>query len=225
MRLKYNIFIFVFISIFCIANGQAKQPLKSDTKDSLKLQLSIILEDDQKYRELVEDLKKKNPVLDTIEMKSLFTKMKIVDSFNLIKVKGILDKYGWLDSTINGGEGTEALFLVIQHADLLTQKKYLPSLKEAVIQKKVTPKCLAYLEDRVALGSGNKQSYGTQLCWDYKINKYYVQPLEDPKNVDKRRALIGLGSLSSYLKYFGINWSEQQYQKDLPIVDSIMKLQ
>lgn len=48
------------------------------------------------------------------------------DSINLIKVKDILDKRGWVGPNKVGAQANMTLFLVIQHSDLETQQKYLP---------------------------------------------------------------------------------------------------
>jgi hypothetical protein len=46
--------------------------------------------------------------------------------------------------------------------------------------------------------------YGTQLGIDQETGKYFVLPIQDPEEVDKRRLKLGLGPLSEYLKRFGI---------------------
>jgi hypothetical protein len=81
----------------------------------------------------------------------------------------------------------------------------LPFVLQAVQQKNIPPSYQALLEDRIAISKGKKQKYGTQIGTD-KNGKYYVEPIEDPKNVDSRRASIGLGPLSEYLKTWNIEW-------------------
>ena len=49
---------------------------------------------------------------------------------------------------------------------------------------------LAYLTDRVLLAEGKKQIYGTQVT--QVDGKWAPRELEDEKNVDKRRADVGL---------------------------------
>ncbi len=49
---------------------------------------------------------------------------------------------------------------------------------------------------------------------------YYVQPLEDPDNVDKRRAQVGLQPLAEYVSQWQIKWDVEQYKKDLPKVEA-----
>lgn len=138
------------------------------------------------------------------------------DSINLFQVKQILDQYGWLGADVVSDQGNSTLFLVIQHSDLATQEKYLPMMREAVKNGKAAGSSLALLEDRVALGQGKRQIYGSQISRDPETQEYYISPLEDPDNVDKRRAEVGLGPLSEYVIHWQIKWDIEKYKKDLP---------
>jgi len=181
----------------------------------LAAKLDTILNDDQKYRNKFEDVEKTlGPT--SVELDILRKQISLQDSINLEKVKLILDKYGWLGQDEVGANGNLALFLVIQHAGLTTQLKYLPLLRNAVSTGKARASNLALLEDRIATSQGKKQIYGSQLSLNTKTGKYYVLPLEDPNNVDNRRAKIGLSPLSTYVSRWGINWSAEQHIKDFP---------
>lgn len=153
--------------------------------------------------------------MDSPEMKSLWKTISRQDSINQIKVKAILDKRGWLGADVVGEQGNTTLFLVIQHADLATQEKYLPVMREAVRNKRASAASLALLEDRVALGQGKKQIYGSQIGRNNETRQHYVLPMEDPANVDKRRAEVGLEPMIEYAKHFDIDWSVEQYEKDI----------
>jgi len=124
--------------------------------------------------------------------------------------------HGWLGSDIIGRLGNSTLFYVIQHSDLKTQEKYLPMMREAAQKGNASPNNLAYLEDRVALRQGKKQIYGSQMGRDEETGEYYVRPLEDPDNVDKRRKEVGLGKLQDYISHYGITWNPEEYKKKLP---------
>ncbi|WP_447637365.1 DUF6624 domain-containing protein [Flavobacterium microcysteis] len=145
------------------------------------------------------------------------------DSINLIKVKDILDKKGWVGPNKVGAQANMTLFLVIQHSDLETQQKYLPMMREAVKNKNAQASALALLEDRVALGEGKKQTYGSQVGYDNKTQKNYVLPLEDPDNVDKRRQEVGLGPISEYVKTWNIVWNVEEYKKMLSDIEKQQK--
>jgi len=53
---------------------------------------------------------------------------------------------------------------------------------------------MAYLTDRVLVGEGKPQRYGTQF---HAIDgTQYLRPLEAPESLDSRRASVGLPSLA-----------------------------
>jgi hypothetical protein len=67
--------------------------------------------------------------------------------------------------------------------------------------------------------------YGSQIGQDNETNKNYVLPLEDPDNVDKRRAGAGLGPLADYVKRWDIIWNVEEYKKQLPELEKKHKRQ
>lgn len=138
------------------------------------------------------------------------------DSINLIKVIKILDEKGWVGKEVVGAQANQTLFLVIQHSDLKYQQKYLPMLKDAVKKGNANPSYLALLEDRVSLREGRKQIYGSQIGRDKETKMYYVSSLEDPDNVDVRRANVGLQPIAEYVSQWQIKWDVNQYKRDLP---------
>lgn len=173
---------------------------------SLALELDSIFADDQDYRKLITRTEKEFGI-ESEQYKNLISQIKSKDSINLIKVKKILDTEGWPGMDVIGEKGSLTLFLVIQHADPATQRRYLPILKEAVRTGKAKSYYLAYLEDRVALSEGKKQIYGTQI---YKTeNGYKIAPIEDERNVDVRRKMIGLSPLAEYVKEWNIEYHLQ----------------
>jgi hypothetical protein len=132
---------------------------------------------------------------------------------NLIAVSKILDEKGWLGVDEVGETGNSTLFLVIQHADLETQLKYLPMMRKAAKEGKAELSSLALLEDRVALRQGKKQIYGSQIGWDSVSGKYYVLPLENPEKVDERRAQMNLPPLNDYTAYWDFTWNPKKHRK------------
>lgn len=212
--MKTKLMLFYCILLITRTFGQ------NTLNDTLVKQLFVIDADDQKYRSQL-DIISNTYAGDTAELSRRFNAMgkalKETDSMNLIKVVAIIDKYGWLGPEVIGEQGNITLFMVIQHADLLTQKKYLPIMREAVKNKRAAPGNLAMLEDRIAIREGRKQIYGSQISWNMKTDQYLLLPLEDPDNVDKRRAQVGLGSLAVYLsKCCNMIWNIEQYKKDNP---------
>jgi len=188
----------------------------------LQAKLLEIYEDDQPIRQQYISAQKEFGH-QSRQVDSLGRIMMYKDSINLIKVIEILDKYGWVGADKVGGQANQTLFLVIQHSDLKTQQKYLPMMREAVKKGNANGSALALLEDRVALGEGKRQIYGSQIGFDNETNKEYVLPLDDPDNVDKRRADVGLGLLADYVKNWNIIWNVEEYKKQLPKLDEKQK--
>lgn len=174
--------------------------------------LETVRYDDQKYRQEMGEIQEKFGN-DSEELKANLTLMHEQDSINLIKVEKILEEHGWLGWDDIGRRANAALFLVIQHADLETQEKYLPMLREAVKRGDAAPSDLALLEDRVALRQGKKQIYGSQMALDQETGEYYVSPLEDPDNVNQRRAEVGLEPIEDYVSHWDIIWDVEAHKK------------
>jgi hypothetical protein len=185
---------------------------------TLVAMLDTIYQEDQNLRMQIEDIQKKSGY-DSEEMREHWKKIMTADSINLIKVRKILDERGWLGDSIIGEQGNQTLFLVIQHSDLKTQEQYLPMMREAVKDGNADPGSLALLEDRVALQQGKRQTYGSQIGQNDN-GEYYVMPLEDPDNVDKRRAEVGLEPLQNYLANWNLTWDVEAYKKKLPEIEA-----
>jgi hypothetical protein len=203
-----------------------KEKAEANLDKKLVAILDTIYMTDQKYRLQIDSVGNEYG-WESTELES-FTKVidikiKEIDSVNLIKVEEIIDKYGWLGSDIIGDQGNITLWLVIQHSDLAVQEKYLPIMREAAKNGKAPSSHLAYLEDRVAIRRGKKQIYGSQIGGDLEKHISYVLPLEDPDNVDLRRAEAGLSPLAEYLLQYGIKWDVEQYKKDLPRIEEMEK--
>ncbi len=192
-----------------------RKALDAKIDKPLRAQLRAVLAEDQKYRMQIGDVEKKSG-RDSAEMKELWKTINAKDAENLAKVTAILDTRGWLGPDIVGSDGGSALFLVIQHADLKTQQKYLPMMRAAVQAKKAEGSSLALLVDRVALGEGRRQIYGSQVSIEPDTGKAYVLPLDDPDGVDARRAEVGLEPLADYVKNWGLVWDPVEYKRQLP---------
>jgi hypothetical protein len=176
--------------------------------------LDTIYKVDQTYRRQIKGIEEKYG-RESEEMKIHFKLILEKDSINLIKVQKILDERGWLGTDLIGSQGNSTLFLVIQHSPLEVQEKYLPMMREAVKKGNARARSLALLEDRVALRKGERQIYGSQIGRDQVTGEYYISPLKDPDNVDKRRSEVGLGKLENYVSHWGITWNIEKYKIQL----------
>ncbi|NIJ52626.1 DUF6624 domain-containing protein [Dyadobacter arcticus] len=159
--------------------------------------LDTVLANDQQYRLTVNDTINKYG-MNSRQVDEMNRLILIEDSINLPIVTGLLNDFGWPGSEIIAQHGN-TIFLVLQHSDLATQQKYLPLMRDAVKRDAAENSSLALLEDRVALGQGRCQIYGSQIGFDENTNSYYVLPLTDPDHVDERRKEAGLGTLGEYV--------------------------
>lgn len=174
--------------------------------------LEMIHDEDQNYRKQIGDIEEKHG-RDSEEMKKHWDLINEKDSINLIKVQHIQDEKGWLGENVIGRQGNSTLFLVIQHSPLEVQEKYLPMMREAVKIGNARASSLALLEDRVALRKGGRQIYGSQIGRDKETGEFYVSPLEDPENVDIRRAEVGLGPISDYIQNWDMTWDVKKHKE------------
>ena len=180
--------------------------------------LDSIHQEDQKYRRQINGIEKKYG-WKSDEMTAHWKIINEKDSINLIKIEKILDERGWLGANIIGAQGNGTLFLVIQHADIETQLKYLPMMRDAVKIGNARASSLALLEDRVALRQGKRQIYGSQIHSDKNGGKF-VAPLIEPENVDKRRAEVGRGTLSDYIGHWDLTWDITKHKERVAIIEA-----
>lgn len=101
-----------------------------------------------------------------------------------------------------GEESAHNFWLLVQHADAYPsfQRQVLKSMLPEVKRKNTSPVDYAYLTDRVAINAGQLEEYGTQVTYKGPgLGNAVPKSLRDPKNVDKRRAAIGMEPLQQYL--------------------------
>jgi Family of unknown function (DUF6624) len=165
-------------------------------KPSLRRELLKRVEEDQAIRN--ELIKKGIQKPD----KATLARMEAIDAGNLARMKEIVRRYGWPGPELVGEDGTEAAFMLVQHADYAFQKEMLPLVEKAFRAHKLSGQSYALLLDRVLVAEGKPQVYGTQArkfeFWNGK--EPVLEPIEDEANVDKRRAEVGLMPLAEYLK-------------------------
>lgn len=203
-------FLFKIQKVVDAREAQYEQPLRKE--------LLQILEVDQKtradYRNAVKETGSGSATAD-----SLLLLMEMSDNSNLKKVIEILEHKGWPSRKAVGDDGLQALFLVIQHSNLEIQEHYLPLMKEAVRRGDLRAPAFAMVQDRIAIQKGGKQIYGSQIGQSVNSKTYYVLPIEDPENIDKRRLDIGMEPMKDYVSKWGINWSIEEYQKGLKLTE------
>ncbi|MFM9438384.1 hypothetical protein ACFDR9_005490 [Janthinobacterium sp. CG_23.3] len=167
-----------------------KEMLDAKTVKALA-DLEAMSEADQRYR----GMESLNAASWTLQTK--------IDLANLRRLAEIVEQYGWPGVRFAGIKGSQSAFLVLQHADLENQQKYLPLFRDAVSKNDAPASELAMLEDRVRVGAGQPQIYGTQVQDGQPV------PIEDEANVDRKRAAVGLMPLEDYMKKLGIRYQKK----------------
>lgn len=184
----------------------AEMEVKLERYAGVKRELEAIGARDQVLRRAIPCLKSTYGNVSR-EVDELWNLIAFVDSINLKAVEGIIDQYGWLTEEEVGNKASSGLWLVIQHASLEVQERYLPMVHEAVMAGKSKGSKYAMLIDRIKIESGEKQIYGSQVAEDQESESYHLFPLEDPANVNERRKSLGLIPIESYLgTFFGIEY-------------------
>lgn len=154
-----------------------------------------------------EQMGKDSPVI-----KGLWELKKRINAENLSRIQEIIDEQGWPKKSDVKGSAAQTVFLVIQHSDFETQKKYLPIMQEAADAGEAEWSALALLIDRVNLKEGKKQIYGSQLK-RLEDGSYIVNDLFEPEYVNQRRKQVGLGPIEDYVSRWGVVWDVEQKEK------------
>lgn len=181
-----NVVLLAFM-ILCRLTSLAQAPADTAT---LKAQLETILDRDQKTRTRGDSS----------------AHMAFIDSTNLVYIEALISRCGWPGQSFVGVRGNYTVFLVVQHADLATQEKYLPLLERSVADSQSRACDLALLTDRVLMRQGKKQRYGSQVVPDPATGNIKFHPIEDETNVNARRKAVGLEPIETYASRFGIRY-------------------
>jgi polyhydroxyalkanoate synthesis regulator phasin len=133
------------------------------------------------------------------EFLALIEEQNELDSKNSSRLREIVNEFGWPGRSIAGEAGSEAAQLMLQHATLEQQKVMAPSFREAVERGDADAADLAALEDSILVGDGQGQLYGTEIV-NGPDGQLQVATIQDPDNLDARRASVGLSPMDEYIE-------------------------
>lgn len=124
-----------------------------------------------------------------------------IGSDNVAFVKSLISRGRWPLRSRDGEAATHDAFLIVQHADDDPgfQKHVLDLLGPVVARGEFPGNTYAALFDRVALAEGRPQRYGTQFE-SGEGQCMTTSPIENPEDVDRRRAEVGLKPLAEYAR-------------------------
>ncbi len=113
-------------------------------------------------------------------------------------LKTIVAEHGWPSISRVGERGSNAAWLLVQHADEdpIFQLEALRLMEPLAARGDVNRRNYAYLYDRVMVKLSGRQLYGTQF--QCIAGKHEPRPVEDDARLDARRTEAGLEPLADY---------------------------
>lgn len=203
MKKKIRLFIAIF-GVISLTNCTSQ---KIKFNPELKKELSQILFTDQVYREFIdsetseqrkEEIAKQNNLSKEELAINIWTLINKIDAENIVKIENIISKYGYPGKSLVGEPENTTAFYVIQHNPNKIPQ-YLPLIEKSAKNDELPFKYYAMMLDRKLTNERKPQIYGTQIGFQMITNKnsgkqeqfIYVLPIEDAKNVNKRRKEAG----------------------------------
>lgn len=184
--------------LFSACNNLSRQTETIDA-DSL---LVLIHERDQQIRQELMILQRvfiteqRAELVDSIMM--LSEAMDSIDNLNRCIVDSLL-REGWPEGLSENSSNT--LWLVIDHADVDYQERYLPLIEQQVECGTISASDYATLADRIDVRRQRPQRYGTQTGYTQRNDQFfcYVYPVANVESLDSLRLSVGLDSMHIYL--------------------------
>lgn len=131
------------------------------------------------------------------EYAAVWAEVSRIDAENTAWLKRVVQQQGWPAYSAVGVDAGDAAWLMAQHADADPSfQRLCLDLMRALPANEMSQSSLAMLTDRVLLAEGKGQVYGTQFV--VKNGQWVPRDLDDPDNVDTRRAEVGLPPLAEY---------------------------
>ncbi len=173
--------------------------MASAAAQNLDSLLRNVRESDQSARLAMIELTRSDQ-LDIDAVLAAQTKIEEVDSTNQVIVARLLDN-GWPQGLSE--EANNAIWLVIDHAPIDYQLRYMPLIEEQVATGAISKSQYATLFDRIRMRQGEPQRYGTQTVQHRSAEQnasIYVWPIENPRKLNRLRRAMGLSPIKRYLR-------------------------
>ena len=144
---------------------------------------AMLLEDQLALKEFVSDKIEKSKLQERVAKQTS-------------RIKKIFKDFGGAKKKTDDTEAYKAMFILILHSgDVELMEKYLTWHRQSDI-KEIELTDQAFLTDKIRVLSNQPQVYGTQ----YKIidSEIVFLSIEDAQNVNRKRVLLGMGTLEEY---------------------------
>jgi VWFA-related protein len=172
----------------------------------------------QKLREELLKLKKESQerinedIRENRKPDALIERMRESREKNAIRLCTILKSYGWPTKSLVGQDGVEAAFFVLRNSSARQLNvDLIPVIVAAVRQGEISRPGFSSFIDRMRLGAGLKQLFGTQAT--ISDGFLVLFPIEVEAEVDARRKQFELPPLADYLRFL-------QAEYRLPLIKS-----
>lgn len=132
-----------------------------------------------------------------------------IDRENLTKVISLIENCGMPTLKDVTSKQMRTIWLVFQHSDNESRKKYLSLLEKSAKNGDLRKSNIAMMKDRILLIDGEPQIYGTQVVSNSE-NGWELYNLKDPESVNKRRREVGFEPLEDYLLNWNIEFNVEQ---------------
>jgi flagellar motor protein MotB len=186
--------------------AQNNYPVKDE---AFALLLFRLANDDQRYRRKLAEVERKNGVKSK-EAQTLWALQAKADKRNRELLLSEVRKKGWPKISDVGTAGASTAFLIVQHSDLATMRKYLPTIKALCESGEARWPDYALLYDRVQMMSNMPQLYGSQVRRANGAQQWTIYPIADEQNLDRRRQKMGLPPMQEYAANWGIRYTSKQ---------------
>lgn len=113
------------------------------------------------------------------------------------RMSEILHEFGWPGEGMVGSDGAASAWILVGHGDIDLQERAVELIKQTE-NSGVAEADLAEITDRVLVGRGRPQLYGTQFRQFH--GRLVQEPVDNADSVDARRARLGLPAMDAYLQ-------------------------
>ena len=169
---------------------QLTRPAASSDYRAIRQELHRIYQRDQQIRAAIIAVG-----LDAPAAVPLFQQMRGLDSVNQVYVRQLLATTGWPAHSQVGDTAARTVYLVVQHTGRAAIAQHLPALRRLVRQGEAEATDAATMADRLAMFSGKKQRYGTQVAnWVRPDGTQVVWPVQHPARVNRDRRRVGFST-------------------------------
>lgn len=177
--------------------------LSARNLDSL---LRVVHDRDQAVRaEVIRLSQQTPPAVDSLM--AAYGRMQAVDAENQRVVSELLEGGGWPEGLSEAAN--ETIWLVIDHADLEMQRRWMPLIEAQMAAGRVSKSSYATLLDRMLMREKRPQRYGTQTVSVSRViegdstrteQQCWLWPVEQPERLDSLRNAMELGPIGEYLR-------------------------